>query len=110
MVRDMRLPRTALGLVAGAALGVAGALIQAMTRNPLADPGILGVNAGAAFLVALAVGTFGVTALWDTSGSPSPARSWPHSWSMRSARGARRRNPGAADVVGCCDRGGPSAV
>jgi iron complex transport system permease protein len=64
VVRDMRLPRTALGLVAGAALGVAGALIQAMTRNPLADPGILGVNAGAAFLVALAVGTFGVTALW----------------------------------------------
>ena len=64
VVRDMRLPRTALGLVAGAALGVAGALIQALTRNPLADPGILGVNAGAAFMVALAVGTFGITGLW----------------------------------------------
>ncbi|MFZ2240214.1 MAG: iron chelate uptake ABC transporter family permease subunit, partial [Gordonia amarae] len=63
VVRDMRLPRTALGLVAGAALGVAGALIQALTRNPLADPGILGVNAGAAFMVALAVGTFGITGL-----------------------------------------------
>ena len=61
IVRDMRLPRTVLGLVVGAALGVGGALIQAMTRNPLADPGILGVNAGAAFFVALAVGVLGFT-------------------------------------------------
>jgi iron complex transport system permease protein len=46
-----RIPRTAAGLVAGAALGMSGALMQAITRNPLADPGILGVNAGAAFFV-----------------------------------------------------------
>lgn len=45
----------------GAALGVAGALIQAFTRNPLADPGILGVNAGAAFFVAVGITFFGVT-------------------------------------------------
>ncbi|WP_337182667.1 iron chelate uptake ABC transporter family permease subunit [Shinella sp.] len=59
IVRDYRLPRTLLGLICGAAFGVSGALIQAATRNPLADPGILGVNAGAAFFVTLAVGLFG---------------------------------------------------
>jgi iron complex transport system permease protein len=56
---DYRLPRTLLGLLCGAAFGVSGALIQAATRNPLADPGILGVNAGAAFFVTLAVGLLG---------------------------------------------------
>jgi iron complex transport system permease protein len=60
-VRALRLPRTALGLVAGAALGVAGALTQGHTRNPLADPGLLGVTGGAAFAVVLAVSAFGVT-------------------------------------------------
>ncbi len=57
---ELRIPRTAVGLIAGAALGVAGALIQAFTRNPLADPGILGVNAGAALAVALGVAFFGL--------------------------------------------------
>ncbi|MCD4514370.1 iron chelate uptake ABC transporter family permease subunit [Brucella pseudogrignonensis] len=59
IIRDYRLPRTLLGLMCGAAFGVSGALIQAATRNPLADPGILGVNAGAAFFVTLAVGLLG---------------------------------------------------
>ncbi|GGG18799.1 iron ABC transporter permease [Rhizobium wenxiniae] len=59
IVHDYRLPRTLLGILCGAAFGVSGALIQAATRNPLADPGILGVNAGAAFFVTLAVGLFG---------------------------------------------------
>lgn len=58
VVRQYRLPRTILCLLCGAAFGAAGALIQASTRNPLADPGILGVNAGAAFAVILAVGVF----------------------------------------------------
>jgi len=49
VIRQLRIPRTVLGLLAGIALGVAGALIQALTRNPLADPGILGVSAGAQF-------------------------------------------------------------
>jgi iron complex transport system permease protein len=51
VVTELRLPRTVLGLAAGAALGLAGALMQAMTRNPLADPGLLGVNTGAAVAV-----------------------------------------------------------
>jgi iron complex transport system permease protein len=61
-VLDLRVPRTLLALLVGAALGVAGALIQAVTRNPLADPGVLGVNYGSAFAVAVAVGVFGITA------------------------------------------------
>lgn len=56
LVVAYRIPRTLVALVVGAALAVAGALIQALTRNPLADPGILGVNAGAAFTVTLAIG------------------------------------------------------
>jgi iron complex transport system permease protein len=59
-IRDYRLPRTLLGLLCGAAFGVAGALMQAVTRNPLADPGLLGVNAGAAFFVTIAAGLLGI--------------------------------------------------
>ena len=62
VVLTQRLPRTALGLAVGAALGVAGALVQAVTRNPLADPGILGVTAGASFAAAVAVGVLGASA------------------------------------------------
>jgi iron complex transport system permease protein len=63
IVRDIRVPRTLLGIVVGAAIGVAGALMQALTRNPLADPGLLGVNAGAsaAVVIGLAFGIVGVT-------------------------------------------------
>ncbi|MET9964877.1 iron chelate uptake ABC transporter family permease subunit [Streptomyces sp. NPDC006356] len=61
VVWQQRVPRTVAGLAVGAALGVAGALIQAFTRNPLADPGILGVNAGAAFAVAVGMTFLGVT-------------------------------------------------
>ncbi|SJN10852.1 ABC-type Fe3+-siderophore transport system, permease component [Leucobacter sp. 7(1)] len=61
IVHEMRLPRSLLALVIGLALGVAGALIQALTRNPLADTGILGVGAGASFAVVVGVAFFGVT-------------------------------------------------
>jgi iron complex transport system permease protein len=57
-----RVPRTVAALVAGAGLGVAGALIQAVTRNPLADPGILGVTWGSAFAVALGIAVAGTLA------------------------------------------------
>jgi iron complex transport system permease protein len=62
MVRELRVPRTVVGLVVGPALGLCGALIQGFTRNPLADPGILGVNAGASFAVTCAVAFAGLTA------------------------------------------------
>lgn len=57
---DLRLPRTLLGLLVGAALGLAGALMQALTRNPLADPGLLGINAGAAFAVVAGLSLVGL--------------------------------------------------
>lgn len=59
VVREMRLPRTVVGLLAGAALGVGGAILQGATRNPLADPGIMGVNAGAAAFIVTAILVFG---------------------------------------------------
>ena len=55
IIRTVRLPRVLAGVVVGAALAVAGAIMQGLTRNPLASPGILGVNAGASFAVVLAV-------------------------------------------------------
>lgn len=63
VIRYLRFPRTAAGLLAGAALGLAGAVMQGITRNPLADPGILGVNAGAALAVVAAIGLLGVQSL-----------------------------------------------
>ncbi|MFT3660521.1 MAG: iron chelate uptake ABC transporter family permease subunit [Gordonia sp. (in: high G+C Gram-positive bacteria)] len=62
IIRDDRVPRTLLCAVVGAALGVAGAVMQGLTRNPLADPGILGVNAGAYFAMVVGSVAFGVSA------------------------------------------------
>ncbi|HEY0184545.1 MAG TPA: iron ABC transporter permease [Rhodopila sp.] len=56
----VRLPRTVLAALAGAALALAGAAMQGLTRNPLADPGILGTNAGAALAVVIALAWFGL--------------------------------------------------
>jgi iron complex transport system permease protein len=61
VVLDLRVPRTVIGLLAGLALGMAGALMQGITRNPLADPGLLGVNAGASLFVVAGIAWFGVT-------------------------------------------------
>lgn len=57
IVRDLRMSRTIIGILAGAALAVAGALMQALTRNPFADPGLLGINAGAALAVVIGIAT-----------------------------------------------------
>ncbi|MFF5043226.1 FecCD family ABC transporter permease [Streptomyces nigra] len=63
VVVDDRISRTVLGVLAGAALGLAGAVLQALTRNPLADPGLLGINAGASAAVVTAITFLGVTSL-----------------------------------------------
>src|SRR6478609_4115972 len=63
IVHDLRIPRTVLAIMVGVALGIAGALMQGHTRNPLADPGLLGVEAGAAFAVVIGIYVFGVTDL-----------------------------------------------
>lgn len=55
VVREMRVPRTLLGVTVGAALGLSGAILQGITRNPLADPGIMGINAGAATAMVLGI-------------------------------------------------------
>lgn len=73
---QLRLPRLALGLVVGGALGAAGAIIQAATRNPLGDPGLLGINAGASLVVITGSGLFAVgpaANIWLASGGAALA-------------------------------------
>ncbi|MFF8827909.1 FecCD family ABC transporter permease [Streptomyces sp. NPDC015131] len=60
IIHDYRIPRTLLGLLVGMALGLSGALMQALTRNPLADPGLLGISLGASAGVVMAIAFFGV--------------------------------------------------
>jgi len=77
VVRDLRGPRTVLALLVGGALGLAGGVMQGLTRNPLADPGLLGVNAGAALAVVLGFSVFGVVTpggyLWFALGGAAVA-------------------------------------
>ena len=63
IIRTVRIPRSLIAIIVGAALAVAGALMQGLTRNPLASPSILGVNAGAAFAVVMATFIFGDNSL-----------------------------------------------
>ncbi|MEW5858205.1 MAG: iron ABC transporter permease [Cyanobacteriota bacterium] len=63
IIRTLRLPRSLIAILVGAAISVAGTLMQALTRNPLADPGILGINAGAAIAVVVAVFLFGTSSV-----------------------------------------------
>jgi len=60
VIRGQRVPRTVIALLAGAALALAGVLSQGITRNPLADPGLLGLNAGASLGIVVAATAFGV--------------------------------------------------
>ena len=64
-MRSLRVPRTIVGLLVGAALGAGGALMQGLTRNPFADPGILGVNAGAALFVVIGIYWFNLASLLE---------------------------------------------
>lgn len=63
VVREMRVPRTLLGLSAGAALGLSGAILQGVTRNPLAEPGIMGINTGAAAFIVFGIMVLGTQQL-----------------------------------------------
>ncbi len=65
IIFESRLPRTFVGLIVGSSLAVAGCLIQSITRNPLADPGILGVNSGASFFVLVGIVLLGNQAISD---------------------------------------------
>ncbi|MGP9759296.1 FecCD family ABC transporter permease [Corynebacterium sp. AOP12-C2-36] len=74
VIAELRFPRTLIGVIVGAGLGVAGALIQGHTRNPLADPGILGISSGAALAVVVSFAVFNVsgtaaTAAWAFGGA-----------------------------------------
>ncbi|GAA2252660.1 iron ABC transporter permease [Streptomyces ruber] len=61
VVQEVRVPRTLAGLLAGVALGLAGAVMQGVTRNPLADPTLLGINSGAAVAVVFAMSVLSLT-------------------------------------------------
>jgi iron complex transport system permease protein len=65
-VVESRYPRTVLGVLAGASLAVAGTLMQGVTRNPLADPGLLGINAGAAAGIVTGTAFLGASGSWQT--------------------------------------------
>jgi ABC-type Fe3+-siderophore transport system permease subunit len=95
IVRQLRVPRTALGLLVGLSLGVAGALMQGHTRNPLGDPGLLGVTAGASLAVVLAIAWFGI-------GSPSG-----YVWF---AFGGALAGTVLVYAIGSAGRGGPTPV
>lgn len=74
LVRDFRVHRTLLAVLAGLALALSGVVMQALTRNPLADPGLLGVNAGAYFAIVIGTAFFGATIasgqiLWGIAGA-----------------------------------------
>lgn len=66
VVWGSRVPRTVLGLLVGFCLGVAGAVMQGQTRNPLADPGIFGVSAGASLAVVIGVYVLGTSSILTT--------------------------------------------
>ncbi|HET9665488.1 MAG TPA: iron chelate uptake ABC transporter family permease subunit [Desertimonas sp.] len=63
IVRSLRVPRTIVGLLVGAALGLAGAVMQGVTRNPLADPALLGIEAGASLAVVAGISVFNIGSL-----------------------------------------------
>ncbi|MBV7282080.1 iron ABC transporter permease [Corynebacterium sp. TAE3-ERU30] len=68
VIRELRAPRTLLGIAVGLALGAAGAIIQGLTRNPLADPGILGISPGASLAVVLSFAVLGPQSIYATAG------------------------------------------
>lgn len=66
IIRDLRVPRMVLTVLVGGALALAGLMMQSLTRNPVAEPGLLGVNAGAAFAVVVLLTTVPGASTWAT--------------------------------------------
>ena len=89
IVWQLRMPRTVLAVMVGASLAVAGVVMQGLTRNPLAEPGILGVNAGASLSVVLSMSLLGPTDvsdfLWFAFAGAALAACLVHLMSVRSA-------------------------
>jgi len=73
---NIRLPRVLLAILMGASLGVAGAVLQGVFRNPLAEPGVIGVSSGAA------TGAVAAIVLGFDTGSVTAASPWPRSWAV----------------------------
>lgn len=95
LVQDLRLPRALVGLGAGALLALSGALLQSVGRNPLAEPGLVGVSAGSALgvVVALALGFAASAPAALLGGLAAGALTW-------AAAGRRRADPGRLVLVG----------
>ncbi|MET7359364.1 iron ABC transporter permease [Streptomyces sp. NPDC005562] len=95
VVREMRVPRTVIGVLVGASLALAGTVLQGMTRNPIADPGILGISQGASVGVVLAIAFAGVHTL--------PGYVW---WAFTGAGAASV----AVHAIAAAGRGGATPV
>lgn len=65
IVHELRIPRTILGIVVGIGLGLSGAIIQGITRNPLADTQILGINSGAGLFLVASIAFLGLRSMWS---------------------------------------------
>ncbi|SFI35192.1 MULTISPECIES: FecCD family ABC transporter permease [Microbacterium] len=106
-----RVPRTVIGVLAGAALALAGTLMQGLTRNPLADPGLLGVNAGASVAVLAAITLFGITApagfVWFAFGGAALAAV---AVALIGTRGPDGANPAKLALTGAAVTAGLTAV
>lgn len=111
VVMTQRVPRTVIGLVAGAALALAGTLMQGLTRNPLADPGLLGINAGASVAVLVAITFFGLTNpgsfVWFAFGGAAVAAV---AVAVIGARGPDGSNPAKLALTGAAVTAGLTAV
>lgn len=111
VVLTQRLPRTVIGIVAGAALALAGTLMQGLTRNPLADPGLLGVNAGASVAVLTAITFFGISQpagfVWFAFGGATVAAIIV---AVIGTRGAEGGNPAKLALTGAAVTAGLTAV
>lgn len=111
VVLTQRIPRTVIAIVAGAALAVAGTVMQGLTRNPLADPGLLGVNAGASVAVLTAITLLGITTpsgfVWFAFGGAAIAAV---AVAAIGARGPEGGNPAKLALTGAAMTAGLGAV